>query len=377
MPSGEFRSKDNGKRRRKERKMRKILTGLMLTIILCAPMMVSAQLSKEDSAKAKKMVAGTFYLRVQVPQKCGLGGYSDSILQASPSGLNTERLLAEPLKKGEDIYWGYLANTQVHYGELRWEKGKMLLWTERAEPETDFSIEFVDIKSLDDFSKAFNLALSRVPLQNEHPEWPKAVRDGIATVELVEGMTQEQARIVTGVPLSVTTDAGSGTETWVLRQDPGIVTGWSNGRGAHLKVSKTTGLPLKITFKDGKLLPVEAAQAPARKLDANGNAWLDAHKDPPEIHVGGMWYERAWGWVYLHQIQGIVVGDDMVGDKTEYGVEGAVSGKQLFLILTYKGKNQYSGVLSLTADGRLEGKYDGGLMKDESKGRSIKLIRKN
>jgi hypothetical protein len=342
-------------------------------------MMVSAQLPIADRDKARKMVEGTFYLQAQAPQRYSGYGYTAPVLQASPNGLNTEHLLARPLGEHEAIYWGFLANTQVRYGQLRWEEGKTLLWMECVEPNNDLSIEFVDIHSLDDFSKALNLVLSRVPVQEEHSEWPKTVRDGIATEELVEGMTQEQARIVTGAPLSVTTDAGNGTETWVLRQDPGVVIGrrvpW--GHRSHLKVSKTTGLPLKITFKDGKLLPVEAAQAPPRNLDANGNAWLDAHKDPPEIHVGGMWYERPWGWVYLHQIQGHVVGDDMVGDTTEYGIEGVVSGKQLFLIFTQKGKSEYSGVLSLTADGHLEGKYEGGLMKDESKGRSIKLTRKN
>ena len=241
--------------------------GVLFLLLLGMSLALRAQLSKEDHQAAQKMISGTFYLRVQVPDKYGMGAwapYSESMLEASPAGLNTERKLAEPLKKKEDIYWGYLANTPVHNGKLVSEGGKLVVWMERVDPNTEVAIDFVDIKSMDDFTKVFNMTLSKVPLQNEHPEWPSGVREAIAAGTLVVGMTVEQARIVVGAPLSISAgeDNGTKTETWQLRQDPGKVLGWNRKRGAWKKVSIHTGLPTSITFKDGTLQSINAANAP-------------------------------------------------------------------------------------------------------------------
>jgi len=244
--------------------------GVLLLLFFAVSLALPAQLSKEDHQAAEKMISGTLYLRVQVPYKYGIGAwapYSESMLEASPSGLNTDRKLAEPLKKKEEIYWGYLANTPVHNGKLVSEKGRLVVWMERVDPNTEVSVDFVDIKSLDDFTKAFNLAFSKAPLQSEHPEWTADVRDAIAAGKVVAGMTIDQARIVVGAPLSVSTgnDNGAKTETWQLRQDPGKVIGWNKKRGAWKKVATTTGLPKSITFKDGTLQSIEAGGvAPSR-----------------------------------------------------------------------------------------------------------------
>jgi len=242
-------------------------TGVLLLTLLCLPLAVRAQLSKQDLEAAQKMISGTLYLRVQAPQKYGMGywaPYSVSMLEATPTGVSADRKLAEPLKsiprngyhlKQEEVYWGYLANTAVHYGKLESGEGKLVAWLERVDPNTEVSIDFIDIKSLDDFTKAFNLAFSKVPLQDEHPEWPADVRAAIASGKLVVGMTVEQARIVAGAPLSVIAaeENGAKTETWVLRQDPGQVLGWNKKHGAWKKVATQTGLPEKIKFVDGKL----------------------------------------------------------------------------------------------------------------------------
>jgi hypothetical protein len=359
--------------------------GALLLPLLCLPLALRAQLSKQDFDAAQKMISGTLYLRVQAPQKYGMGHwapYSVSMLEATPTGVSADRKLAEPLKsipwngyhlKQEEVYWGYLANTPVHYGKLESGEGKLVAWLERVDPNTEVSIDFIDIKSLDDFTKAFNLALSRVPLQDEHPEWPSAVREGIAAGKLVVGMTVEQARIVVGSPLSVTAgeDNGSKTEKWSLRQDPGKVLGWSKKHGAWLKVSTRTGFPASITFKDGKLVSIEGDVA--RNLEPMGNAWLDAHKDPPEGDVSGQWYERAWGVVSLRQVEG---SGNVIGKSPEYEITGVVSGKKAYLIFAEKGKTVYSAVMSLEKGNRLEGKYESGLMSKESKGKSISLTKR-
>jgi hypothetical protein len=259
----------------------RLSTGVAVLFVLLfafAPPALRAQLSKEDHQAAQQMISGTLYLRSQAPQKYGMGHwgpYSLSILEASPAGLSTERRLAEPLKsipgnayhlKQEEIYWGYLANTPVNHCKLQWEKGTNVVWCERVDPNTEVSVDFIDVRTLDDFTKAFNLTFSKVPLQNEHPDWPSEVRDAIAADKLVVGMTAEQARIVVGAPLSVSNgeDNGAKTETWLLRQDPGKVLGWNKKRGAWKKVSTHTGLPTSVTFKDGKLQSIQQAPtAPA------------------------------------------------------------------------------------------------------------------
>ena len=237
--------------------------GVLLLLFFAGSLALHAQLSKEDHQAAQKMISGTLYLRVQVPYKFGIGAwapYSESMLEASPSGINTDRKLAEPLKKKEEVYWGYLANTPVHNGKLVSEKGRLVVWMERVDPNTEVSVDFIDIKSLDDFTKTFNLVFSKVPLQNEHPEWSSDVRASIVAGKVVAGMTVDQARIVVGAPLSVSTgsDNGAKTETWQLRQDPGRVIGWNKKKGAWKKVSTTTGLPTSITFKDGTLQSIDA-----------------------------------------------------------------------------------------------------------------------
>jgi hypothetical protein len=248
--------------------------GVLLLLLLCLPLALRAQLSKlskEDSAAAGKMLSGTLYLRLQAPQKYGMGEwapYSMSMLEASPTKVSADRLLAEPLKhiprngyhlKQEEVYWGYLANTPLNHCKLVSEKGRLVVWCDRVDPNTDVSVDLIDVSSLDDFTKAFNLIFSKVPLQDEHPDWPADVRAGIASGKLVVGMTVEQARIVVGAPLSVTPgeENGAKTETWTLRQDPGEVLGWNKKHGAWLKVAKQTGFPASITFKDGKLLSIK------------------------------------------------------------------------------------------------------------------------
>jgi hypothetical protein len=242
-----------------------------LLLLCCLPQVLRAQLSKEDHQAAQRMISGTLYLRLQAPQKFGMGlwaPYSESMLEASPAGVTAERRLAEPLKpvhrnayhlKQEEVYWGYLANTSVNHCKLEWEKSRNVVWCERVDPNTDLSVDFIDITTLDDFTKAFNLTFSKVPLQDEHPEWPSDVRAGIAAGKLVVGMTAEQARIVVGAPLGVTAgeDNGAKTETWTLRQDPGQVLGWNNKHGAWRKVAKQTGFPASATFSDGKLLSIK------------------------------------------------------------------------------------------------------------------------
>jgi len=116
-------------------------------------------------------------------------------------------------------------------------------------------IDFIQINSLDDFTRAFNQTFSKVPLQDEHPEWPSDVRGGIAEHKLVVGMTKDQAFDVVGTPLETKTEEENGVkvETWSLRQDAGTI-------GARRpEKNMRTGFPALLKFTEGKLQVIEQA----------------------------------------------------------------------------------------------------------------------
>ena len=48
----------------------------LLSVLLLAPLSLRAQLSKEDHQAAQQMISGTLYLRVQAPQKYGMGAWA-------------------------------------------------------------------------------------------------------------------------------------------------------------------------------------------------------------------------------------------------------------------------------------------------------------
>jgi hypothetical protein len=134
-----------------------------------------------------------------------------------------------------------------------------------------------------------------------------------------------------------------------------------------------TGLPVSITFKDGKLQTV--ARETAIRVNSEGNAWLEAHRGKPGINVTGHWYEKAWGTLNLEQDEAT---GDVIGSSNDYDLTGIVNGKKLYLILGYTAKfrNDYSAVLVLNGESALEGKHESGLMKDEGKGRSMSLVKR-
>ena len=51
----------------------RLSTGVALLFVLLAPLTVRAELSKQDRDSAKSMIAGTLYLRLDVPCRYGRG----------------------------------------------------------------------------------------------------------------------------------------------------------------------------------------------------------------------------------------------------------------------------------------------------------------
>ncbi|HEY1205143.1 MAG: hypothetical protein ABSH46_18870 [Bryobacteraceae bacterium] len=230
----------------------------------------SAQLAGTDREEAKKMVSGTVYLRIDAPCKYGSGGFGLSVeplVRVSPAEYKTEGSETIPQKgrKRESVYWGFAPNDPIRYIKLSFNGDSIDVWGEGLPPkDNEVMVRFVGIKSIDDFRKAFDLALSRVPLQDEHPDWPAEIRKAIADRRVVEGMTKRQAFCVVGTPVNIqiSKDGGAEVETWFPRQENGTVVTFRK-----LK-SSATGYPALLKFVDGRLTGIEATrQSDQLKLD--------------------------------------------------------------------------------------------------------------
>jgi len=237
----------------------RLSAGVVLLLVVFAPLAVRAELSKQERDTAKSMIAGTLYMRLDVPCRYGRGRWGiakaihhvESLLEVSPADYTAERKLALPGKhKKDSVYWGFSPNDAVRYGKLLFNGDTVQVWMEGASPhDYEILLDFIHIQNLDDFTKAFNRTFSKVPLQDEHPEWPADVRMAIGERKVIAGMTEEQAFSVVGSPLNITTGEENGikTETWFPRQDRGTVTSWGQFEGSR------TGFPARLKFTGGTL----------------------------------------------------------------------------------------------------------------------------
>jgi hypothetical protein len=232
-----------------------------MLFVLFASLAVSAEMPKEDREAAKHMIAGTLYLRLDVPLKFVAGGFGwgpEAVLEVSPTGHDTTRVLSLPIKhpKREKLNFVFYPNYAVRFAKLLFKGDRVSVWAEGVSPKDyEIMIDFVQINSLDDFTKAFNQTFSKVPLQDEHPDWPSDVRSGIAEHKLVVGMTKDQAFDVVGTPLETKIEEENGVkvETWSPRQDAGTI-----GVRKQEK-NMRTGFPALLKFTDGKLQTIEHA----------------------------------------------------------------------------------------------------------------------
>lgn len=249
-----------------------LYAAVLCLLFMFSPQGLWAELSKEDRAAIKEMASGTLYLRVDLPCKYVIGNWGvgpESLLEVTPTDYSAERKLALPTRKRESVYWGFFPNSSVRYGKPSFNGETVSLDLEGVSPNHEVILDFIDIRSLDDFTKAFNLVFSKVPLQNEHPEWPAEVREAIATHKLILGMTKEQAFDVIGTPINVVkgTENDVKTETWFPRQDVGTILEVKTFHGLQTQ-SARSGFPALLKFKGGKLVAIEQS---TRAVDLNDN----------------------------------------------------------------------------------------------------------
>jgi len=216
-----------------------------------------AQLTKQEREQAAEMFAGKLYLRVDAP--CDYGRMVP-MLEVSPTGTNTTRRISE-LTEGDkpNLYWDFGPNDPIQHTQLRWGINNVRVWAEGASGHrNEIMVDFVQIKTMDDFKKAFDLTFSATPLDEAQPEWPADIRTAIQERRLIEGMTKEQVSSVIGAPTAtkVVEAAGGQVEIWYPRQENGA-------RPMFKRASLRTGFPASLEFADGKLVKIEPSPAPS------------------------------------------------------------------------------------------------------------------
>jgi hypothetical protein len=110
----------------------------------------------------------------------------------------------------------------------------------------------------------------------------------------------------------------------------------------------------------------------AKDLDTKGKAWLGPHTEAAAINVNGSWHAKEWGTIVLTQAQG---SRDVAGDGDGWDITGVVSGKQVFLLFSHKGKVNYSAELTSQADNSLNGFYSRGFMDEKTKHKPMLMIK--
>jgi len=231
------------------------------------------------------MMAGSLYLRTTIPVRYKVGGWGVGpriVTEVSPEAIDRDKNMPvlPPNKKQQPpkntanpgsgpqvntykslighphdtIYWGFGPNEPVGKGRLDFLDGAVVEWWGEglaAPRRHEIYFRFVQIKSVDDFKKAFDLVFSRKPLQDEHPEWPEEIRNAIAARKIVKGMSRLQAAAVVGVPIAVekSGEGGKAVEIWTPRQDLGTAL-----QGGKNRVwIETSGFPASIRFVDGQV----------------------------------------------------------------------------------------------------------------------------
>src|ERR1700691_1953925 len=110
----------------------------------------------------------------------------------------------------------------------------------------------------------------------------------------------------------------------------------------------------------------------AGDLETKGKAWLGPHSDAAAISVGGKWHAKEWGRITLMQAEG---SRDVTGDGDGWDITGVVSGKQVFLLFSHKGRVNYSAELTSQDDNNLHGSYSRGFIDQNRKHKPMLLIK--
>lgn len=250
------------------------ITSTWLSILMLAgsAAAVQAELTKAERKEAKAYLSGTLYARIDIPCGTGrhpMGTYKVPLVEVSPESVNTDgdETFSAGWYHAQSTYWGIAPNDTLELDEMEFDEDTAEIELEGVGKTegNDTVIKFIGLRSLDDFKKAADRAFARVPLQDEHADWPAEIKKAVAERRIVKGMTKRQVFYVTGNPESFkeTEEKGKKVETWTMRQSKGIQVGfWTMSSD-----KPASGVPKTLRFVDGKLEDFESAPAGGVKLD--------------------------------------------------------------------------------------------------------------
>jgi hypothetical protein len=109
---------------------------------------------------------------------------------------------------------------------------------------------------------------------------------------------------------------------------------------------------------------------PAQSEDKEGRIWLDANKGAATLNVTGVWEGGEWGRIPLSQREG---GRRIIGSGDGWDISGVVSGNEVYLLFSHKGKVGFSAKLTSDGPNLLIGVYAPGLLSSASKTHPIRL----
>ena len=235
-----------------------------VTVLLGSTGGARAELTKPERKEARALLGGTLYLRIDAPCETGrhpFGVYKAPIVEVSPDGVNTEGEVGFTASAfhAQSTYWGVGPNDTVQLDEIEFDgdTAEVELTGVGATDGKDTVLKFVNVRTLEDFRKAVDRAFARVPLQEEHSDWPPEVKKAIAERRIEKGMTKRQVFYVMGSPESTrqSEEDGKKVEVWSVRQNRGMEIGfWSLSTK-----TPSSGPPKTLRFVDGKLEDFEAS----------------------------------------------------------------------------------------------------------------------
>ncbi|MEM1182062.1 MAG: hypothetical protein AAGM22_27185 [Acidobacteriota bacterium] len=222
----------------------------------------NAELTRDEKKQIeKKLEDVTLYMRMDAPCATGrhpYGVYKKPLVEVSPEGSNmdTSTTMNMGVFHADTTYWGIRINDPVELDEVDVDEDdyEVEIELEGVGPADDVEtvIKFVDIRTYEDFEKAFDQTFSDVPLQDLHDDWSAEMKQAVADRKLVDGMNKRQAFYVVGSPESFekSEEGGKKIETWRLRTDRGVKMGYFTAK------AQKSDFPSSIRFEDGALVNV-------------------------------------------------------------------------------------------------------------------------
>ncbi|HZI94680.1 MAG TPA: hypothetical protein VFE84_10585 [Patescibacteria group bacterium] len=239
--------------------IRMLLLAVLGTFVLAGTPLarsLESDLKKEMKAKSSK----TFYLKTNVPYFSGrhpYGTYKRPLVTVTAKdGVKIEQ--SAEIQGGAFHAEGrrlvLRVNDMVKTDDINFDSDENSLEIELVGTgrtgDGDGVLKFVDLRSMDDFSKCWEAAFSDVSIEQKY-DWPADIKQAVVERKVLKGMTLEQVMVAVGDPekISRSTDNGAKVEIWTIQRGEGSKIGfWTAKTGDKQE--------MEIRFENGKVTQI-------------------------------------------------------------------------------------------------------------------------